>query len=267
MYDGLLTIERLQQALASRPFHFEAQAGSTNDLARDWALNGAPSGSAVITEEQSKGRGRFGRTWSAPAGTALLFSVILRPNIPPARLSRVTLVGAVAVADVLVDPAGASPVPPELVTLKWPNDVLLTGRKVAGVLPEAIWQGNQLAAVVLGIGVNVRVDFTGTPFVDRATSIETVTRQPVDRAALLGTLLQRIDAWSERLDDPALVSAWRARLATLGQRVAVTAADGQIDSQISGLAFDVDSDGGLLIRADDGTIHRVIAGEVTLAEY
>lgn len=262
MSDGRLTPERLQQALGSRPFQFEVQTDSTNDRAQVWALNGAPGGSVVVAEEQTKGRGRFGRAWSAPAGTALLFSVILRPIIAPAHLSRVTMVGAVAVANALVDLVEPTLKSSNRVTLKWPNDVLLTGRKVAGILPEAIWQGDQLAAVVLGIGVNVSVDFTGTPLADRAISIETVTQHTVDRAALLGKLLQGIDTWSARLDDPGLVTAWRTRLSTLGQRVTVTAAD----QPISGLAVAVNDDGALLVRADDGTIHRVIAGEVTLAE-
>lgn len=259
MTDGLLTTERLQQTLGGRPFRFDAQVGSTNDLARDWVLKGALSGSVVVAEEQTQGRGRFGRTWRAAAGTALLFSVILRPHIAPARLSRVTMVGAVAAADILSEMMSESP---NVVTLKWPNDVLLTGRKVAGILPEAIWQGEQLVAVILGIGLNVSVDFAGKPLADRAISIETVTQQTVDRAVLLGKLLQRIDTWLALLDDPALVAGWRARLSTLGQRITVTAAD----RQMSGLAADVDDDGALLVRADDGTIHRVIAGEVTLAE-
>ncbi|MCC7448536.1 MAG: biotin--[acetyl-CoA-carboxylase] ligase [Anaerolineae bacterium] len=259
MSDGLLTTARLQQVLGGRPFRFDPLVGSTNDLARDWALSGARSGSIVVAEEQTQGRGRFGRVWNAPAGATLLFSVILRPDTAAARLSRVVMVGAVAAADALTE---LIPGLPDAVNLKWPNDVLLTGRKVAGILPEAIWQGEQLVAVILGIGLNISVDFTGTPLADRAISIETVTQQPVDRAVLLGKLLQGIDGWSALLDDPSLVARWRARLSTVGQCVTVTAAD----HQMIGLATDVDDDGALLVRTDDGTIHRVIAGEVTLAE-
>ena len=125
-----LTDQRLRAALGARPFRYFPQVGSTNDIARQWALDGAPAGSVVLTDEQLTGRGRFGRVWSAPSCTALLMSVIIRPRA--ARIPRLTMLGAVAVAEVLEEIA------PGKVTLKWPNDVRLEGRKVAGVLPEAI---------------------------------------------------------------------------------------------------------------------------------
>ncbi len=259
MADGLLNESRLRAALGTRPFRFALQTGSTNDLARQWALDGAPAGSVVVAEEQTAGRGRFGRSWSAPAGSALLASVILRPDAPPGHLPRLTMVGAVSVADVLAELA------PGQVSLKWPNDVLLTGRKVAGILPEAIWEGERLSAVVLGIGLNVRVDFTGTPLADRAISVEAVTGVTIDRAALLAALLSRVDHWSARLGDPALSATWRDRLSTLGQRVAASSADGQT-GRIVGLALDVDADGALLLQTDDGLTQRIVAGEVTLAD-
>jgi BirA family transcriptional regulator, biotin operon repressor / biotin---[acetyl-CoA-carboxylase] ligase len=256
MADGLLNEARLRAALGARPFRFEAQTGSTNDIARQWALAGAPPGSVVLTEEQSAGRGRFGRAWSALPGTALLMSMILRPRVSQEHLPRLTMVGAVSVADVLDDLA------PGQVSLKWPNDVHLAGRKVAGILPEAIWQGEQLAAVILGIGLNVRVDFANTPLAERAISIETVTGTPVDRATLLDKLLRRIEHWSPYLGDSSLVEAWRARLETLGRRVTAMGAG----DAISGQAVGVDENGALLLQSGDGAVHRVIAGEVTLSD-
>jgi BirA family biotin operon repressor/biotin-[acetyl-CoA-carboxylase] ligase len=259
MTDGLLSESRLRAALGTRPFRFAQRIGSTNDLARQWALDGAPAGSVVVAEEQTAGRGRFGRSWLAPAGSALLFSVILRLDAPPDHLPRLTMVGAVAVAEALSELA------PGQVRLKWPNDVLLTGRKAAGVLPEAIWEGERLSAVVMGIGLNVRVDFAGTPLANRAISIETVTGTTADRAALLAVLLSRVDHWSARLSDPALAETWRGWLSTLGQRIAASGADGQ-SGQIVGLALDVDADGALLLQTDDGLTHRIVAGEVTLTD-
>jgi BirA family biotin operon repressor/biotin-[acetyl-CoA-carboxylase] ligase len=267
MASDLLTEARLREALGARPFRFEMQVDSTNDIAREWALNGAPSGSVVLTEEQLAGRGRFGRKWSAPPGTALLMSVILRPRITPEHLTRLTMVGAVSVVETLETPdpspfgRGESESPNSL-SLKWPNDVLLAGRKVAGILPEAIWQGQSLAAVILGIGLNVRVDFAGTELENRSTSIEQRLGITVDRALLLSHLLQRIDYWAVRVADVALLDAWRSRLVTLGQRVTARGTAGIID----GLAVDVDNNGGLVLRSDDGTIHHVVAGEVTLSE-
>ncbi len=183
-------------------------------------------------------------------------SVILRPRLSQECLARLTMVGAVAVADVLAELA------PDQVSLKWPNDVLLAGRKVAGVLSEAIWQGDRLEAVILGIGLNVRVDFAGTPLADHAISVEAVTGELIDRAMLLRRLLARIDHWSMHVGDQALITAWRARLETLGQQVTAASPAGSI----SGQAVDVDEDGALLLRTGDGVVHRVVAGEVTLTD-
>ncbi|HLY25777.1 MAG TPA: biotin--[acetyl-CoA-carboxylase] ligase [Aggregatilineales bacterium] len=266
MANDVLSEPQLREALGARPFRFDLQVGSTNDIARDWAVNGAPAGSVVLTEEQTAGRGRFGRAWSAPPGTALLMSIILRPRLSPEfqlHIARMTMVGAVAVAEALEGLSlGLKPQAQlEFVTLKWPNDVLLAGRKVAGVLPEAIWQGQTLNAVIIGIGLNVRVDFNGTGLEDRATSVEAAIGTSVDRLALLRNVLQRVDFWAARVRETDLLDAWRARLETIGKRIVAHGPAGEIGGQ----AVDVGTDGALLVRADDGTIQRIVAGEVTLA--
>lgn len=254
--DELLTDTRLRSVLGARPFKFELQTDSSNDIAREWALQGAITGSVVITEEQVRGRGRFGRTWLAHAGSSLLLSVILRPRLSQARLPLVTIVGAVAAAETLSEYA------PNQVKLKWPNDVHLAGRKVGGILSEATWHGDTLSAVVLGIGLNVRMDFANTPLTDKAISLEMVTGQPVDRAALLAKLLRAVDYWAMRVEDPELVERWRGWLDTLGKHVTALSSAGTISGQASA----VDGDGALLLRTDDGTIHRIVAGEVSLTE-
>jgi BirA family transcriptional regulator, biotin operon repressor / biotin---[acetyl-CoA-carboxylase] ligase len=246
--DVPLTDERLYAALQPRKFHFQAVVDSTNNIARGWALANAPSGAVVVTEEQTAGRGRLGRSWHAPAGSGLLFSTILRPNIVPERIARVTMIGAVAVAEILEQHA------PGLVALKWSNDVKLRGRKVCGILAESVWYGDSLAAVILGIGINIAIDFTGSELQDTAISLSTVTGTVPDRAAMLANLLKRIDYWTARIDGSELFGAWRSRLETIGQQV--------VRSGISGLALDVDSEGALLIRDERGTMHRVIAGEI-----
>src|SRR5262249_25589971 len=187
--DELLSELRLRTSLGARPFRFFEQIQSTNDEARQWALEGASAGSVVIAEEQVAGRGRFGRTWSAPPGTALLMSVILRPRIAPEHFARLTMVGAVSVAEMLED------LGPGQVGLKWPNDAQLSGRKVAGILAETIMQEatGLPTAVILGIGLNVRVDFSGTILEGQAISIESVTSKKINRAIILGGLLRRID--------------------------------------------------------------------------
>lgn len=248
------TDERLRDALWPRPFRFYERAGSTNDIAANWAQENAASGSVVIAEEQLTGRGRFERTWVAPPGTALLFSTILRPRLVPERLSRMTMIGAVSLIEILSEFA-------DDLSLKWPNDVLLKGRKLAGILPEANWQGNQLAFVVLGIGLNIQIDFTGTPLEHTAISLGKAIGRSIDRGKLLADILRRIDYWTPRAADIELWRAWRSRLATLNQNIQVTFPDGQT---IMGKASDVDEDGALQLIDREGVLHRLLAGEVTL---
>lgn len=268
MDDAPLTEARLAAALGSRPLRFEAHTGSTNDLARAWASQGAPSGAVVVAEEQHAGRGRFGRQWIAPPGMALLFSVILRPPPDLKNVARLTMAAAVSVASVLED---LRPQRSELVRLKWPNDVLIGAGKVAGILSEALWQGERLEAAITGVGLNVRVSFADSALARTATSVESALGVSVDRARLLARILAHLDEWTAQAAQPALFEAWRTRLSTLGQRVEVAPLgspppDGQ-NRIIAGLAVDVDTDGALLLRAGDGTLHRVVAGDVTVVNH
>jgi BirA family biotin operon repressor/biotin-[acetyl-CoA-carboxylase] ligase len=175
------------------------------------------------------------------------------------------MAAAVSVVTVLED---LRPHQGEPVRLKWPNDVLIGARKVAGILSEAMWQGDRLEAAIVGVGLNVRVSFEDSALARTATSIESAFSVRVDRARLLARILAHLDDWTARAAEPALFEAWRAHLGTLGQRVDVTVMDaaqsGGQSRVIAGLAADVDADGALLLRADDGTVQRVIAGDVTV---
>lgn len=249
------TRERIQAALGGRPFRYYDAIGSTNDIALEWLREGAPPGAVVLANAQPEGRGRLGRSWHAPAGTALIVSVVL--DVPVAAVGRVTQLGAVAVCETLE----AFGIPG--VGIKWPNDVRIGVKKVCGILPEAAWSGDRLPGVVLGIGLNVRVDFAGTGLEDSATSIEPALGQPADRLALLAQLLNRVDDWTGRIVSAALHDAWRARLTTLGQQVVVR--DG--GAEVRGLAVDVDAQGALLVQTGaNGEPRRVIAGDIALGE-
>lgn len=258
----------LRATLGGRPFRLLADTTSTQDIARQWAQDdpslleqtetrGCP---VVIADHQTVGRGRHGRAWLALPGTSILCSVMLRPQVVPERLPRLTMAGGLAVAeacDPLID----------TVRLKWPNDVLIRNRKLSGILTEATWTGDQLGAVIVGIGVNVRTDFRGTELEDYATSLETELGHSVDRHSLLVALLARFDYWVERINDPALVSAWQARLGTLGHRVTVYVNPlAGVTEVFSGTAEAVEDDGALLVRTDSGDLRRVIAADVGLAE-
>lgn len=202
----------------------------------------------MIADEQTKGRGRLGRTWYALPGTSLLFTMIFR--LPQSSLPRLTMLGGLAVCETLQHMGIQE------VGIKWANDVQIRGRKVAGVLPEAAWDGGKLTGAVLGIGVNVTVDFAASPFRDTAISVQDASDAPIDRLDLLKRILARLDAWVERLESDHLFEAWRGNLNMIGQYVTV---EGRRSKAIR-----VDDDGALILSDEDGTLHRVIAGDILL---
>lgn len=179
-----------------------------------------------------------------------MFSYILHP--PANALAYVGMMGALVCCE-LAETYGIR------AGIKWPNDVQIDGRKLCGVLPEACWRGAELRGVVLGIGLNVSINFAGTEFKDTALSLQTVAGK-LDRLDLLDRLLQRLDYWSVRLNSDDLYTNWRERLAMLGRRVTIN----RIDGYAEGVAESVDRLGALLIRTDAGTLHRMIAGDITL---
>lgn len=244
-----LSLERLQNVLKPRRFEFYSQIGSSNDRAVAWLSEGISGGSVVIADEQTQGRGRLGRVWYAPPGTALMISYVLHPSNEA--IGYVGMMGALAVCE-LVESLGAQ------AGIKWPNDVQIDGRKLCGVLPEAAWQGETLLGAVLGVGLNVRIDFRATPFAETAISLEDVVGG-VDRVDLLTRVLERLDLWSAKLTSDELFDSWRSRLVMIGRQVTVANASGMV----SGIAEAVDRQGALLVR-DDGGLRRVIAGDIAL---
>ncbi len=246
----LLRTERFGRAVRA----FDA-CGSTNTEAKAWARGGAPEGALVTAEHQTAGRGRLGRTWSDAAGQNLLCSVVLRPDLPPDRLGLVTLAGGLAVADAVAE--WTAPAEP---AIKWPNDVLLDGRKCCGMLLEA-----DLGAapfVVLGIGLNVNQTDFPAGIADRATSLRLEVGRVVPRVPLLARLLERLEHWADRLGDGAAVRrAFEDRMAGRGEAAVAHVAGGRaLDGRIEG----VGEGGALLLRAG-GTLHTLHAGEVTFS--
>lgn len=217
------------------------ETGSTNDRARAAAAAGAPHGTLVTADRQTAGRGRQGRSWSAPAGHALLMSLVVRD--PPRLLP---LAAAVAVADCCVQLAAQ-----RAVTIKWPNDVLLDGRKVAGILAEG---RPQEGWAVLGIGLNVAVRLADLP-PELHDTAATLGLEPSQREAVLETLLEALQR-SLALPAGDLLDAWRARDALLGHEVSWAGG--------SGTAAGVDGDGRLIVGLPGGGRTALDAGEVHL---
>ena len=232
--------------------HWYEHVGSTNDIAMTAAADGAPEGIVVAANAQSSGRGRLGRVWVSPPGAGLYVSVVLRP--PREALTFVTLAAGTAVA------AGIEAATGLATSLKWPNDVYVGTRKLAGILAEA-GSSPRGEHVVVGCGVNVQRASLPPDVAARATSIEGELGKPIDRGLLLAECLAAFSDHYQALrhgTSDAIVSAWRARAAPhMGRRVEW---DEQAGVQ-QGIVHDIDSRGALLVRVD-GRVVRVISGEV-----
>lgn len=244
-----------------RTLHIVDRTSSTNDDAKRGAKEGAAHGTTWVAETQTAGRGRQGRTWTSPAGEGVLFSVLARVDCPPARLPRIALVAGLAVRD-----AVARAVPGVDVKIKWPNDVLVESRKIAGVLVEAVTAGARVEAVVVGVGINVHTRVFPPDIADRATSVALVgtgTGAVPDRAVILADVLESLDRDLYLVVGRGL-GLIRARLeaadALRGERVR-SDDGGHVDE---GLACGIDDDGRLLVRRPDGILARWSAGEVHL---
>ena len=231
--------------------------GSTNAEAAAWARDDAPEGAVVVSEHQTAGRGRLGRTWTDTSGQGLLFSVVLRPKLQPAQFGLLTLAGGLAVADAVWE--WTAPVEPRI---KWPNDVLLHGRKCCGMLLES-----DLAAgfVILGIGLNVNQDAFPDEIAERATSLRLETGQFVSRELLLAHVLYRLEYWVGHLYSGAhetVRQAFAERMVGLGESATVQLAGS--GDRLQGRIEGVDAAGALLLR-DDDVLHALHAGDVTLS--
>jgi BirA family transcriptional regulator, biotin operon repressor / biotin---[acetyl-CoA-carboxylase] ligase len=230
-----------------------AKTSSTNDVAREQGRKGAKSGFLVAASRQTKGRGRLGRDWESPADRGLYVSILLRPSLPMTEAGRLTILSSIATVDAVDAVSGLRP------RIKWPNDLMIGNRKLAGLLIETEPKGKRLAFAVIGIGLNVRheaADFS--PEVrSRATSLFMATKQVHRRADVLVALLKALE---RRLSQPfdEVREAWSASSLTLGQRVTLTTARGVKHGQAVGL----DESGALLLRTNSGEVETVTAGDM-----
>jgi BirA family biotin operon repressor/biotin-[acetyl-CoA-carboxylase] ligase len=258
--DRLLPAE-IEASLGSvrlgRRIVFEKEVDSTNRLARDLAIAGAAEGTLVVAESQTGGRGRKGRNWFSPPGEGIYVSLVLRPRFQPAEAPKMTLLAGVALAETLV------PVIPTRVTIKWPNDVLAAGKKVAGILVEISTQIDAIDYMVVGVGLNVNTPPGRFPaeLRERATSLAAETGCPVRRAEILGAFLARFERYYDltgREGFVPVIRRWRELSDMTGRPVRVHSFSGSMEGAIAG----IDDDGVLLLTGVDGTVERVISGDV-----
>src|SRR5919106_267785 len=249
--------QHLNAQRLGRRFHYFAEISSTNTHARELAEQGAPEGEVVVAESQTQGRGRLGRHWESPPLANLYFSIILRPKLAPVHAPQITLMAAVALAEAVGSFIPQSP------AIKWPNDILVNGKKLAGILAEAVCLAERVEYGIFGVGVNVNypVDFMPPELRTRATSLFDLTRIHIHRESFLRRLIQDLDRCYGDLEESgfqALAPRWEAYFALRGRRVRVEL----LDQIVLGRAVGIAPDGALLVEADDGTPQRVIAGDV-----
>ena len=240
-----------------------AETGSTNRDLLSEASSGAPEGIVLVADHQTAGRGRLDRSWSAPPGASLLVSALLRPRIEPGDAFLVTAAAAVAACQACSQVAAVFP------GIKWPNDLMIVagerfaGRKLAGILAESVVADGRIAAVVLGMGLNVNwPEVLPADLAQTAVALDHVVGHPVDREALLVAWLRHLDGWLDLVETPEgrdlLLVRVRETSATLGRRVRVELPDGSIE----GTAVDVTAEGHLLVASDAGHQVEVTVGDV-----
>ena len=250
---------RREKILGRKILYLEA-TDSTNRRARREALRGASEGLAVVADFQSRGRGRMGREWSSPAGVNLYLSILLRPPLPPDRVPQITLLAGVSCARAIRRATGLD------ARLKWPNDIFISGKKVAGILAEMEGENARPRFVILGVGINVNGEAESLPaeLRETATSLRAEAGREFDRAALLRETLEELEAdyalfrqegFSEKTREE-----WNRLSLVNGRRATLTFRDHKICGEIQGL----DPDGALVFIDPEGNTRRFVAGDVSL---
>jgi len=245
--------------IVGRDIRVFEQTASTNDVVEKLARDGVAEGVVVLAESQSKGRGRLGRQWLSPARKGLWLSVLLRPKLRPQAATQLTVAAATALSRAIRRQTDLVP------QIKWPNDILLKGRKAAGVLTEMSAELDQIRYLILGIGVNVNLAAGDFPpeLRKQATSLKIEKSRSVRRADLAAAILLELDADYARIRQgrfAELAEEWAEQCVTLGKAVSI-----QVGTRlVRGRAESLDDDGALLLRTEHGRLERIIGGDVTM---
>jgi len=247
----------LETCRIGREVIYYTTTDSTNLRAHDLGEAGAVEGTVVIADRQTAGKGRLGRSWSSPPGVNLYASVLLRPPVLPYHASQLSFLSAVAVARAVEEVSGLAP------HVKWPNDVLLGGRKIAGLLNEMSAETEVIHYVILGIGVNLNMQSEQFPADLRypATSLALEKGEIISRTTFARTLLWHLDRLYDlylEVGFPPILKAWEAYFDLMGRQVEVDYQSRRVQGRVEGL----DDDGALLLRLSDGQSEKVLAGDV-----
>lgn len=248
------------ETLGKTIYSFE-EVGSTNEIAFELARNGAPEGTIVIADSQTRGKGRLSRNWISPPGVNLYISAVFRPPIYSEDAPFLTLVASIAVAEAVKN-MGADAI------IKWPNDVLVNGKKVAGVLTQMQTKGDRVDFVMLGVGVNINMtremmEQDMGDVAQIATSLRELLGQEVDRVRFSADLINELEIWYTKFlreGKSAIIREWTERWGAVNRRVQVR----YNEIQIEGIALGLDRNGYLLVKKDDDTVEKIIAGDILL---
>jgi BirA family biotin operon repressor/biotin-[acetyl-CoA-carboxylase] ligase len=253
------TLAPPSERIIGRDIRVFEQTTSTNDVMEKIARDGVKEGVVVFAESQTKGRGRLGRKWLSPTHKGLWFSILLRPHLRPQETTQLTVASATALRRAVKSVTGLSP------EIKWPNDLLIGGKKIAGILTELSAEVDRVRHIILGIGVDVNLDAAefSVELRKTATSLKIETGETISRAELAVAILRELDLDYARIcggNFSAVADEWESGCATIGKNVTVHIGD----RQIRGCAESLDDDGALLVRTEHGHLERIIGGDVTL---
>jgi BirA family biotin operon repressor/biotin-[acetyl-CoA-carboxylase] ligase len=249
---------KVKGSMGGEVFFYET-VGSTNMVAADFAERGGAEGVVVIADSQEKGRGRLGRVWVSPPGVNIYMSILLRPKIEPKDATLITIVAAVGCAYALRKMTGLN------VTIRWPNDLIISDKKIGGILTELKITHKKILYAITGIGVNVNADLGAFPEDIRETtsSIKKEKGVPYSRTDLIVGVLNEIDYWYkmlERMKRKELLHKWRQLTSTIGKKVRITLGK----EILMGIAESIDDEGMLMLRLPSGTLRRISTGDLTL---
>ncbi len=257
-----LTEESLRASLKTHsfghPLYYLLTIDSTNDYAKRAAGRGASEGTLVVSEEQTKGRGRRGRSWFSPPGTAILMSLILRPELEPFETAGITLITAVAVSEAIFEVTELE------AGIKWPNDIIIAGKKAGGILTEAGKDTDGRRYLIVGIGLNVNTGKFPEELRGKATSLRLCRGREVSRRELLIAVIAELERFYFNFIKTGrfsrIINRYREKSVTIGRRVKLIRAGREFEAR----AIDVTDKGGLLIKRDNGEIEEILSGEVSI---
>ncbi|MCJ7616385.1 MAG: biotin--[acetyl-CoA-carboxylase] ligase [Desulfobacterales bacterium] len=260
-----ITADEIRQGLCTKVFGkkniiFLNETDSTNTRAKELAAQGAPEGTLVIAEKQTEGRGRRGRSWFSPPGGGIYFSLILRPVISPGETPKITLMTAVVLAETLISLMKLK------LRIKWPNDILVNGKKLAGILTEISTEMDAVNYIIVGLGLNVNTQFEKFPqdIKENATSILIENGKQFPRVRLIQHYLKLYEIYYDMFknnDFEPIMKRWRELADIIGKQIRVDV----IGKTHIGKVVDVDNDGVLILKDDQGRLQRIFSGDVTLA--